>query len=342
MARRHGLGRGLSALIPEGPQEEADEVHAEDHEMETPGRNGTAKERTKRSGTEGHSNHAGKSTEGETAQKAAAPDGSAEKGDSLQTIRIARIEPDPSQPRKYFSEEELEELASSIKEHGLLQPIVVTPQKRAGRYTIVAGERRWRACQKAGLKEIQAIVRIFDNPQQQLEASLIENIQREDLNPIEEAQAYQRLIEDFGLTQEETAQKVSRSRTAVTNSLRLLKLSPEVQELVISGSLSMGHARALLAVEDRKLQKELADRIARDGLSVRDTEKLVKNLGKPKNVSRETDPSLAAVYNDIQNRMQQSLGMNVRIFYKNNKSGKVEISFTDNDDLEKLMGRIFV
>lgn len=339
-------------MIPDGPAE--DEFAPEgvpsksQDESSAAGsaESGTGSRRPKRRSTSSHAaqsdpEEAGREEKHEAVQLKT--DETADENGSLQTIRLARIEPDPTQPRKHFSEEELEELAASIKEHGLLQPIVVTPQSKAGRYTIVAGERRWRACQKAGLKEIQAIVRTFDNPQQQLEAALIENIQREDLNPIEEAQAYQRLIEDFGLTQEETAQKVSRSRTAVTNSLRLLKLTPEVQQLVIGGSLSMGHARALLSVEDPELQKKLADRIVREGLSVREVEKLVKSLGRQKkDVSRETDPSLAAVYTDIQNRMQQSLGMNVRISYKNNKSGKVEISFTDNDDLEKLMGRIFI
>lgn len=321
MARKHGLGRGLSALIP-GDLPEEEELK-ENLEENSGSRQSEGGERTKKNISRGEKEKAGDES-------------------GLQTIRIARIEPDPSQPRKNFTETELDELAESIKEHGLLQPIIVTPQKGSGRYIIVAGERRWRASQKAGLKEIQAIVRNFDNPQDQLEASLIENIQREDLNPIEEAQAYQRLIQDFGLTQEEAAQKVSRSRTAVTNALRLLKLAPEVQQMVIDGKLSMGHARALLGVNDSDLQKELAEKIIREELSVRETEKLIRNLDHPKkNVSRETDPTLEASYKDIQNRMQQSLGMNVRISHKENKSGKVEISFANNDDLEKLMDRIF-
>lgn len=331
MARKHGLGRGLSALIPGGSDDAVNRETASSAKQD--------EDKNAASGTGTGSGTGDKVRRSKGTHAADAPEA---EDSPLQTVRLARIEPDPTQPRKNFPEAELQELADSIREHGLLQPIIVTPQKGKNRYTIVAGERRWRACQLAGLKEVQVIVRTFADPGAQLEASLIENIQREDLNPIEEAQAYQRLMTEFGLTQEETAQKVSRSRAAVANALRLLKLAPGVQQFVIDGQLSMGHARALLPLEDPTLQQALADRIVKEGLSVREVEKLVKNAGKTHpHVSRETDPSVAAAYQEIQDKMQQSLGMNVRISYKNDRSGKVEISFTGNDDLEKLMGKIF-
>ena len=318
MAKKHsGLGRGLSALIPDEPEVTREPGAAEDTAV--PAKK-TARKRTA----------------GSAQSQTSVEDG------ALRTVRITMIEPDKTQPRKNFSEEELEELASSIKEHGLLQPIVVVQNKDNNRYTIVAGERRWRACRIAGLKEVEVLVRVFKDPQEQLEASLIENIQREDLNPVEEAQAYQRLIDEFGLKQDEVAAKVSRSRAAVANSLRLLKLSEGVQQMVIDGKLSMGHARALLPVEDPEQQKALADLIVAKDLSVREVEKLVKSLGRThKHTDKAIDPSLAVAYTDIQNRMQQSLGMNVKISPKAKGSGRIEITFSNNDDLEKLMDRIF-
>ena len=342
--KRGGLGKGLgglrgvNALIPTDDEEEVIEETA-------PKRNPH------------HTSGAAKTTGGATTE-AEAPDMAAAAGTAkraktvsakseaeegpLRTVRITKVEPDSTQPRKRFTDDELDELAASIKEHGLLQPIVVVQNEGNDRYTIVAGERRWRACRKAGLKEVQVIVRSFRDRQEQLEASLIENIQREDLNPVEEAQAFQRLIDEFQLKQEDVAEKVSKSRAAVANSLRLLKLTEGVQKMIIDGTLSMGHARALIPVEDPEQQLAIAKLIVEKNLSVREVEKIVKDLGKThKHVRKEKDPSLEATYKDIQNRLQQSLGMNVNISYKENKTGKVEIAFAGDDDLEKLIERIF-
>ena len=271
----------------------------------------------------------------------AAASGSAKDGNELvRMIRISKIEPDREQPRRNFKKEELEELAASIKNNGLLEPIIV--QEEENRFLIIAGERRWRASQMAGLTEIPAIVKHYTR-QERVEISLIENIQREDLNPIEEANAYKRLAEEFGLKQEEIAEKVSRSRTAVTNAMRLLKLSDMVQQMVVDGSLSMGHARALIPVESAKLQEELADRIVRENLSVREVEKLIKDLSKKKKTpsgSKQRDASLEIIYRDLAREINQALGMKVGIKGKEDGSGKLEIEFSNSDELEDLMSKL--
>lgn len=271
----------------------------------------------------------------------AAASGSAKDGNELvRMIRISKIEPDREQPRRNFKKEELEELAASIKNNGLLEPIIV--QEEENRFLIIAGERRWRASQMAGLTEIPAIVKHYTR-QERVEISLIENIQREDLNPIEEANAYKRLAEEFGLKQEEIAEKVSRSRTAVTNAMRLLKLSDKVQQMVVDGSLSMGHARALIPVESAKLQEELADRIVRENLSVREVEKLIKDLSKKKKTpsgSKQRDASLEIIYRDLAREINQALGMKVGIKGKEDGSGKLEIEFSNSDELEDLMSKL--
>lgn len=271
----------------------------------------------------------------------AAASGSAKDGNELvRMIRISKIEPDREQPRRNFKKEELEELAASIKNNGLLEPIIV--QEEENRFLIIAGERRWRASQMAGLTEIPAIVKHYTR-QERVEISLIENIQREDLNPIEEANAYKRLAEEFGLKQEEIAEKVSRSRTAVTNAMRLLKLSDKVQQMIVDGSLSMGHARALIPVESAKLQEELADRIVRENLSVREVEKLIKDLSKKKKTpsgSKQRDASLEIIYRDLAREINQALGMKVGIKGKEDGSGKLEIEFSNSDELEDLMSKL--
>ncbi|MBQ9612693.1 MAG: ParB/RepB/Spo0J family partition protein [Lachnospiraceae bacterium] len=271
----------------------------------------------------------------------AAASGSAKDGNELvRMIRISKIEPDREQPRRNFKKEELEELAASIKNNGLLEPIIV--QEEENRFLIIAGERRWRASQMAGLTEIPAIVKHYTR-QERVEISLIENIQREDLNPIEEANAYKRLAEEFGLKQEEIAEKVSRSRTAVTNAMRLLKLSDKVQQMIVDGSLSMGHARALIPVESTKLQEELADRIVRENLSVREVEKLIKDLSKKKKTpsgSKQRDASLEIIYRDLAREINQALGMKVGIKGKEDGSGKLEIEFSNSDELEDLMSKL--
>lgn len=249
-------------------------------------------------------------------------------------VKINQIEPNRDQPRKQFDEEALQELADSIKQFGVLQPLIVQDKKKY--YEIIAGERRWRAAKLAGLKEVPVIIRSMTD-QQILEISLIENIQRENLNPIEEAIAYKRLLEEFELKQEEVAKRVSKSRTAVTNSMRLLKLDERVQQMLIDGMLSTGHARALLTIEDPQLQFDTATRIFNEKMSVRDVEKLVKNLGKEKPQKKEKDPQQEAVFQDLEEKMKAALGTKVSINRKNNQKGKIEIEYYSMEELERLM-----
>ncbi|MCM1049312.1 MAG: ParB/RepB/Spo0J family partition protein [Clostridiales bacterium] len=251
-------------------------------------------------------------------------------------VKITKIEPNREQPRKNFDEEALQELADSIKQFGLLQPILV--QNRNTYYEIIAGERRWRAAKLAGLKEVPVIIRNYTE-QEIVEISLIENIQREDLNPIEEAQAFKRLLTEFNLKQEEVAERVSKSRTAVTNSMRLLKLCDEVQQMIIDDVISTGHARALITIEDPEQQYSIAKKIADEKLSVRDVEKLVKNLNKPEKAKKETiqDKSLDIIYQDVEEKLKQALGTKVSISSKENGAGKIEIEFYTNDDLDRIM-----
>lgn len=249
-------------------------------------------------------------------------------------VKITKVEPNREQPRKNFDEDALLELAESIKQFGLLQPILV--QDRKDYYEIIAGERRWRAAKLAGLKEVPVIIKNLTE-QEIVEISLIENIQREDLNPIEEAQAYKRLLTEFNLKQDEVAERVSKSRTAVTNSMRLLKLSDEVQQMVISEMLSTGHARALLSIEDLEEQYSIAQRIFDEKLSVRDVEKLVKNLHKPEKPKKMEGKSLEIFYQDVEENLKQALGRKVSISSKGNGAGKVEIEFYSNDDLDQII-----
>lgn len=251
-------------------------------------------------------------------------------------VNITKVEPNREQPRKNFDEDALEELAESIKQFGLLQPILV--QDRKTYYEIIAGERRWRASKKAGLKEVPVIIRNYSE-QEIVEISLIENIQREDLNPIEEALAYKRLLTEFNLKQDEVAERVSKSRTAVTNSMRLLKLCDNVQQMIIDDMISTGHARALITIEDPEQQYALAQQIFDEKLSVRDVEKLVKNLNKPAKLKKQavTDKSLEAVYQDIEENLKQKLSTKVSITPKGNGAGKLEIEFYSHEDLEKIM-----
>lgn len=254
-------------------------------------------------------------------------------------VKITMVEPNRDQPRKNFDEDALQELADSIKQFGLLQPILVQP--RDGYYEIVAGERRWRAAKLAGLKEVPVIIRDLTE-QEILEIALIENIQRENLNPIEEAQAYKKLLTEFHLKQDEVAERVSKSRAAVTNSMRLLKLTDEVQQMVINDMISTGHARALLAIEDPNEQFNLAQRIFDEKLSVRDIEKLVKTIGKPQKEKKEKEKneSLEAVYQSIQEKLKQRLNTKVEVIGKGDGSGKIEIEFYSHDDLERVLDMI--
>lgn len=253
-----------------------------------------------------------------------------------QTLNINRIEPNKNQPRKEFNEDALQELADSIKQFGVIEPLVVV--KRKGYYELIAGERRWRAARLAGLKEVPVVIKDYDD-QQIVEIALIENIQREDLNPIEEAHAYERLIQEFNLTQDEVAERVSKSRTTVTNALRLLKLTEKVQQMLIDDMLSTGHVRALITIADPQLQYETAMYIFDKKLSVRETESYVKKLlnKKPKDKPAEKeDPELSFLYKAIENRLKESLGTKTTIKAKTKDSGKIEIEYYSQEDLERI------
>lgn len=249
-------------------------------------------------------------------------------------VKITRVEPNREQPRKNFDEDALQELADSIRQFGLLQPILV--QDRKDYYEIIAGERRWRAAKLAGLKEVPVIIKNYTD-QEIVEISLIENIQRQDLNPIEEAQAYKRLLTEFNLKQDEVAERVSKSRAAVTNSIRLLKLSDEVQRMVIEDMISTGHARALLAIENPEEQYNLAQKIFDEKLSVREVEKIVKNMNKPEKPKKEEDKTLQVIYQDIEERLKQRLSTKVKVSSKGEGAGKIEIEFYNHEDLDRLL-----
>jgi ParB family chromosome partitioning protein len=256
-------------------------------------------------------------------------------GEAIQKVRITKVEPNREQPRKNFDEDALQELSESIKEHGVISPILV--QDKKDHYEIIAGERRWRAAKLAGLKEVPVIVKHYTD-QEILEISLIENIQRENLNPIEEAYAYKKLLTEFNLKQDEVAERVSKSRTAVTNSMRLLKLCDKVQQMVIEGMLSTGHARTLIGIEDPEQQYQLAMKIFDEKLSVRDAEKLIKNINKPvshKN-KKETDEALKIIYQELEEKLKQAVGTKVAIMAGENGTGKLEIEFYNHDDLDRI------
>ena len=294
MAKNTGLGKGLDTLIPN--------VLSKDTEKSEP-----------------VSSKSKKSVE--------------EKGAET-IVKITKVEPNRKQPRKDFNEDKIQELAESIKQFGVISPILV--QDRKDHYEIVAGERRWRAAKLAGLKEVPVIIRDYTE-QEIAEISLIENIQRENLNPIEEALAYKRLLEEFNLKQDEVAERVSKSRAAVTNSIRLLKLSENVQQMLIDDMLSTGHARALISIEDPEVQYSLAQRIFDEKLSVRDVEKIMKNMNKPAKPVKVYDESLVTVYQDLEEKLKNRLGTKVKISSKGNGAGKIEIEFYNNDDFERLM-----
>ncbi len=272
---------------------------------------------------------------GETKEKKQKADAREESPET--TVAITKVEPNRKQPRKFFDEDKLQELADSIRQFGLLQPILV--QDRKDHYEIIAGERRWRAARLAGLKEVPVIIKNYSD-QEIVEIALIENIQREDLNPIEEAQAYKRLLEEFNLKQDEVAERVSKSRAAVTNSIRLLKLGDRVQQMVIDDMISTGHARALLAVEDEEEQYNLAQKIFDEKLSVRDVEKMVKNLHKPVRTKKLDDKAMQAIYLDIEERLKQKLSTKVAVTSKGEGIGRIEIEFYSHEDLERILDMI--
>ena len=298
--KRNGLGKGLDSLIPN----KSDKL---------------TKPETKKNNSEVKVSPAKKIKEDPKASEI--------------LLKINQVEPNRDQPRKEFDEDALLELADSIKQFGVLQPLLV--QKKKDYYEIIAGERRWRAAKLAGLKEVPVLIKSYTD-QEIVEISLIENIQRENLNPIEEAMAFKRLLEEFHLKQDEVAERVSKSRTAVTNSMRLLKLSDKVKQMIIDDMISTGHARALLAIEDEEQQYLLATKIFDEKLSVRETEKLVKSLKNPKKEVKKTTPEHQFIYNDIAEKMKSIRGTKVNINAKANGKGKIEIEYYSEEELERI------
>ncbi len=254
-----------------------------------------------------------------------------------QMMKINMVEPNRDQPRRNFEEDALLELADSIKQYGVLQPLIV--RKRNDYYEIIAGERRWRAAKMAGVKEVPVIIKEY-NEQEILEIALIENIQRENLNPIEEAMAFKKLLEEFNLKQDEVAERVSKSRTAVTNSMRLLKLDQRVQQMIIDDMISTGHARALLAIDDPEQQYVLANKIFDEKLSVRETEKLIKEIKNPKKQKEKKIIENAFIYEDIEDKMKQVLGTKVHVASKGKGKGKIEIEYYSDKELERMFDMI--
>ena len=319
-ARKGGLGRGLDALIPAKKQAEQTPAEIKPKSDEKKSETKTSEKKDSLSEKKAVSKFNDKE----------------EKPIGERTVRISKVEPNRSQPRKKFDEDALIELSESIKQYGVLQPLLVSDKKDY--YEIIAGERRWRAAKMAGLKEIPVIVKEFSD-EEVVEISLIENIQREDLNPIEEAQAYKRLLEEFSLKQDEIADKVSKSRTAVTNSLRLLKLDEKVQQMLTDDMISAGHARALLALPTGELQVKTAQKIFDEKLNVRETEKLVRQMTTTPVVKRTIQRNFTedAVYESITERMKSILGTKVFINRKRNNKGKIEIEYYSMEELERIM-----
>ncbi len=328
MKKHRGLGRGLDVLIPVNEEPEQDNQNDE--------QSGDGLTHEQKTSNAGKKKAAAGSDDNSNALSAVTKDKQEE--NLVTMVRLTKVEPNRNQPRKSFDPEKLQELSDSIKNKGLLEPIIV--QSFADHYEIIAGERRWRACKLAGLKEIPVIVKDYKD-RERVEISLIENIQRENLNPIEEANAYRRLIDEFHLKQDELAERVSKNRSSIANSMRLLKLPSKVQEMVVEGLLSMGHARALLAVEDEAIQVALAQEIVEKKLSVRETERAIQLLGRKKTEKKEEkDPSLQLIYKDLASKMNAALGMKVSIKDKGKKRGSIEISFENQEDLEKIMDKI--
>ena len=296
MALKRGLGKGLDSLIPTNVMMESEVKHA-------------------------------------TVSTASSPE---EEKDGTLMVKLSKVEPNREQPRKNFDEDSLQELAESLKQFGMLQPILV--QNRGDYYEIIAGERRWRAAKIAGLKEVPVIVRELTD-QEIVEISLIENIQREDLNPVEEAMAYKRLMEEFHLKQDAIAERVSKSRTAVTNSMRLLKLDDRVQQMLIDEMISTGHARALLALESKDAQAEAAVKVFDEKLSVRETERLVKELLNPVQKKEEKPKNQAEelVYKNLEEKIKQIIGSKVAINRRTDNKGKIEIEYYSQEELERIV-----
>ena len=317
--KKKGLGRGLDALFPEKPVEKKP----------------VPKPITKEVNPKQEAESA-KTTVPASDKKEMTADTPTEVKKTEMLVKISKVEPNRTQPRKQFDEDALVELSESIKQFGILQPLLVSD--KGDYYEIIAGERRWRAAKLAGLKEVPVIIKEF-NDQQVVEISLIENIQREDLNPIEEAMAYKRLINEFKLKQDSIAERVSKSRTAVTNSLRLLKLDERVQQMLIDEMISAGHARAILAIPDKDKQASVAMKVFDEKLSVRETEKLVKHIVEPpkKKAEKQVNTAEDAIYESLEEKMKGIVGTRVFIHRKKNNKGKIEIEYYSRDELERII-----
>ncbi len=299
MAKRSGLGKGLDSLIPDtGVKRESKKHPAEVKEVVKEVIKEVVKEVPKE-----------------------------------QKLRVSEIEPNRSQPRKQFQEEALAELAESMKQVGVIQPLVV--QKRDGYYEIIAGERRWRAAKLAGIKEVPVVIKEYSD-REIMEIALIENLQREDLNPIEEAMAYRQLIDEYALRQEELAERIAKSRTAIANTMRLLKLDERVQQMLADGELSSGHARALLGIADGEVQLQTAKEICARNLSVRETEKLVKTILEPK-PPKPAKPENDIFYRQAEEKLKQAIGTKVVLKNRANGKGKIEIDYYSLEELERIM-----
>ena len=361
MAKR-GLGKGLGAFFGEEvtttKENAAEKVSRSERKEHLMTNQGTAKNTEKNgTGTKSDSGKAAK-TAGNTAVSTAAAkkSNSQTAGNSEpivvekvvekpvekivekpveQTLKLNLIEPNSEQPRKNFDEESLQELADSIKQYGILQPLIV--QKKGNHYEIIAGERRWRAAKLAGITDVPVLIREYDK-QQTMEIALIENVQRADLNPIEEAQAFQQLIQEFHLTQEEIANRVSKNRATITNSMRLLKLDVRVQDMLADGKISSGHARALLGLEEGERQYQVAVKIIEEKLSVRDVEKLVKMMNRsPKEKKPEKGPDIDLIYRQVEDKLKSIMGTKVVINQKDKNKGRIEIEYYSQEELERLI-----
>jgi ParB family chromosome partitioning protein len=366
MPKRGGLGqRGLDLLIPNSPRQEKKpephelvEEHAKKEETLEPN---DLKESYRKEGipdtvideemtdtssldssvsqNQSSTDERIENTSRDTENLSTDTDMKVDVSDKPLNVDIHLVEPNHTQPRKVFNEDSLQELSDSIKNYGIIQPLIV--QKKDDYYEIIAGERRWRAAKLAGLKEIPVLVKEYSD-EQLMEISLIENIQREDLNPIEEANAFRRLMDEYNLKQDELAEKVSKSRAAIANSVRLLKLDPRVQNMLVDQMLSTGHARALLAIEDQELQFQTAQRIFDEKMSVRDVEKLVKRLLKQpsqteeKTKDQQISEALISIYKDMEEQMKSAIGTKVTIAHKTAEKGRVEIDYYSKDDLERI------
>lgn len=356
MARKTGLGRGLGAIFGTDVVESVEEnvsretsrkrtIHTEDPSGNKTAGTGKSAQAVKNNRTESKTGNGSEvGNKNAVASQKQVEVSKAEKNNSVEKeetgkefmMKLSMIEPNEEQPRKDFNEELIGELADSIKKYGVLQPLLV--QKKGEHYEIIAGERRWRAAKVAGLKEIPVVIREYSK-QQAMEIALIENVQRADLNPIEEAIAYQQLMDEFDLTQEEIAERVSKNRVTVTNSIRLLKLDRRVQEMLIQGQLTSGHARALLGLEDGEQQYQVALKIVGEHLSVREVEKLVKALNKPKKPEKEKEEErdLSFIFHDLEERMKQVMGTKVVINKRDKNKGKVEIEYYSEAELERIV-----